>query len=88
MKFEITPEELQKVDDWLHATVYPPILEEQREDPDISMYIFEDSKGRSIPYFGAIGGEVTFSFSPTGLGTVVQVKCRDKVLDLTDYESW
>jgi hypothetical protein len=88
MKFELSAEDLQKVDDWLHAEVYPSILVEQREDPDRAQFIFEDRKGRSIPYFGAIGGEVTFCFSPTGIGTIMIAKCAGKEFDLTDYESW
>ena len=37
-------------------------------------------------YTGAIGGGMTFSFSPNGLGTVVVAKYLDKYeIDLTDY---
>lgn len=39
---------------------------------------------------GAIGGYLTYEFTPTSLGTVVKVVnniTRD-VLDLTDYGSW
>ena len=35
---------------------------------------------------GAIGGGYTFSFTPTGLGTITVVKYLDKYeIDLTDY---
>ena len=38
---------------------------------------------------GAIGGKITFSFTPTDLGTVVKVKCACGFeVDLTDYEDW
>jgi len=38
---------------------------------------------------GAIGGRITFSFTPTGLGTLVQVKCMcGEVYDLSDCENW
>ena len=34
------------------------------------------------------GGRITFSFTPTGLGDTVEVKCGcGEKLDLTDYEN-
>lgn len=37
-------------------------------------------------YSGAIGGRLTYCFTPTSLGTIVVVECEceDKI-DLTDY---
>ena len=36
---------------------------------------------------GAIGGAYSFCFTPTGIGTMVVVKCADGTeLDLTEYE--
>lgn len=37
---------------------------------------------------GAIGGGLTYSFTPTGLGEIVKIKYFDKELDLSDYENW
>ncbi len=38
---------------------------------------------------GAIGGKLTYMFTNTELGQVVQVKCAcGEVCDLTDYEGW
>lgn len=37
---------------------------------------------------GAIGGGLSYTFIPTGLGVVVKVKYFDEELDLSDYESW
>lgn len=40
-------------------------------------------------YVGPIGGNLTFSFTPTGLGVIAKVRCScGAELDLTDYESW
>ena len=41
-------------------------------------------------YTGAIGGRYTYSFTPTGLGTIVKVHdpITNTEIDLTDYESW
>lgn len=38
---------------------------------------------------GSIGGAITYSFTPTGLGVVVKVKCAcGEEKDLTNYEEW
>ena len=37
----------------------------------------------------AIGGALTYEFTPTSLGTVVKIKCHcGKELDVSDYENW
>lgn len=38
---------------------------------------------------GAIGGRLTYCFTPTGLGDVIKVKCScGEEIDLTIYEDW
>jgi hypothetical protein len=39
---------------------------------------------------GAIGGRLTFSFTPTGLGTIIKVRCSicKREIDLTDTNNW
>lgn len=38
---------------------------------------------------GAIGGAVTYEFTPTNLGVVTKVKCAcGETKDLTDYDEW
>jgi hypothetical protein len=39
---------------------------------------------------GAIGGRLTFSFTPNGLGTVINADCNlcGWSKDFTDYENW
>lgn len=40
-------------------------------------------------YSGAIGGRLTYSFSPTSIGVVCKVDCScGKGIDLSDYENW
>lgn len=44
---------------------------------------------RKIPYVGAIGGEVTFTFTPTSLGVVAKVRhISGAELDLSEYGLW
>ena len=38
---------------------------------------------------GAIGGQCTYSFTPTNIGTIAKVKCAcGQELDITDYDNW
>ena len=38
---------------------------------------------------GAIGGKITYTFTPTGLGDIVKCKCAcGKEIDVTEYEKW
>jgi len=63
MKFEITPEQMEKV------KAFHPKCKKK--------------------YTGAIGGGEWYMFMPTGLGDVVQYKCKcGEILDLTDVENW
>ena len=42
------------------------------------------------PYFGAIGGNYKYSFTPNSIGMIVEVTniYLNETLDLTDYDSW
>lgn len=89
MKFEITEEEQAKIDKWLEEVVYPPIIEAQLKDPRHAAMLFADDNGKiKYPYFGAIGGDLTYKFTPTSLGTVLVVESCGQELNLTDYGSW
>ena len=45
---------------------------------------------KGIPYYGASGGELTYSFTPTSLGMIVSVRhgVTKQEFDFTDYDSW
>ncbi len=62
------------------------VLAKQREqnDPIIRLFI-EDG-----PYYGAIGGELTYCFTPNSIGMSVTVKhsVTGEEIDLTDFDSW
>ncbi len=41
------------------------------------------------PEIGAIGGTITYGFSPTGLGTIQTIECVcGAKLNLTNFELW
>jgi hypothetical protein len=52
--------------------------------------IVAKQQGKNAPYYGASGGEVTYMFTPTTIGCVMQVKhaMTESVLDISDYDSW
>jgi len=56
----------------------------------LAVWIKEHDK--TCPYAvkqGAIGGRLTWTFTPTSLGLVSRVKCACKEeVDLSDYDSW
>lgn len=93
MQFIVTQEEQQKISEWLDNVVYPPIIEQQLKDPRIAQMLFPDENGKiKYPYLGAIGGGLTYEFTPTSLGTCFKVRFgtpgNEQELDLTDYDSW
>lgn len=49
---------------------------------------FKNAQGES--YCGAIGGQYTYSFTPTSLGVVFTVtnNVTNATLDLTEYDKW
>lgn len=45
--------------------------------------------GSPAPYGGAIGGQITYKFTPTSIGIVVTVHCTcGEAIDVSDYNNW
>ncbi len=80
MKFEVSEEQHQKIERWLNDVVIPHL---RKKKPKAFRY-------GDQPYYGAIGGGLTYSFTPTGLGEILVVtEALSKMeLNLTDYDSW
>lgn len=74
MRFELTPEQLEKIEVW-----------EAAQDAKVAK-----QQGREEPYYGAIGGALTYKFTPNSLGWGVRVvhNLTNEELDVSDYESW
>jgi hypothetical protein len=93
MKFELTADQISKYNAWVleqntKAVIKQKALVLPREEPFIHLY--RECWAYNEPYYGAIGGSDTFSFTPTSIGMVVKVEnsyTGDK-LDLTKYEDW
>ena len=89
MKFEIDQKQQNKINDWLRETVYPEIIEKQKTSQMITSAVAQSCWDEGFPYGGAIGGGLTYEFSPTSLGLVTKVRYHGGYeLDLTDYEDW
>lgn len=86
MTFTLDADQEIKLAEWCR-TQDEAVLAEQRKSDD--PFIREEAEA-GFAYYGAIGGELTYSFSPTSIGTVLVVKhsVTGEEINLTDYGSW
>jgi len=93
MKFELDDEQVKKYEIWAKEVALKGValqkkqLAEQGISPGYTHISCWES---GYPYTGAIGGEITFCFSPTSLGVCVVVtdQVTGEEINLTDYGSW
>lgn len=90
--FGLDQQQYEKLSAWLD-TQNAALAARQEADPAIAPFVGTDADGRKYPYLGAIGGALTYSFTPTGLGIVVRATFfkdteHEATLDLTDYDAW
>jgi hypothetical protein len=86
MKFEISHKQALKIQKWEKAIALQ-VVEQQKS----TLKNWEDlTMNGKYPYYGAIGGGLTYSFTPTALGTIVKVthNYTNETLDVTDYAEW
>ena len=75
--FYLDDKQLDKLGKWLEDHFH------------VCKYYVKHDDGFEELYVGAIGGALTYSFTPTSVGTAVRVKCAcGAEVNLTDYESW
>jgi hypothetical protein len=89
--FALNETQAERVRKWLADEVYPKHIEKQRSTwtDEFSRDVAQSSWDLGFPYEGAIGGGITYEFTPTSLGEVVKVRYgSEDVLDLTDYDEW
>lgn len=92
LTFILTDEDEKKVAVWLKE-VYARAIEVQKKKIPPSHEFYDAYKicwELGYPYCGTIGGGLTYSFTPTGLGVIMTVKeaITGEELDLTDFDSW
>lgn len=85
MIFTITETEQQQIDEWLEK-LRPELIEHLKK---INPHYADIAMDGEL-YVGAIGGELTYCFTPTSLGTttIIRENISGNTLDLTDYNSW
>lgn len=83
--FELTERQANKLKVW-ECKIREKAFQLQYDRDELDEYSVKFHE----PYYGAIGGGLTYSFTPTALGTVVKVKeaITGEEIDLTDYDEW
>ena len=88
----ISDTDQEKIDVWtkdVYKRAHRLQLERNKDNPDmldtIKMFGSEE-----YPYYGSIGGGLSYTIIPTSIGEIIKVKehITGEELDLTDYASW
>ena len=89
MKFELDEKQLAKYKAWLEEQNAKGV-EKQRREIKNPGYEYQVCWDMGYPYTGAVGGEITFCFTPNSIGEVVVATnlVTGEEIDLTDFESW
>jgi len=79
--FGINKAEQGVIDDWLAQVQAEVVAKQSKEQQDL---------GAGQPYYGAVGGGVSYTFTPTSLGMILTVKeaISGKELNVTDALDW
>jgi hypothetical protein len=88
--FKLSKEQLRKLNEWLieveqraaHFQAEEAIHKDDGTRIDFSLV--------QLPYYGAIGGGLKFTFIPNGIGVscVVTEAITGESIDLTEYDEW
>jgi hypothetical protein len=86
MKFSISDEQLKKITEW-EKKQDEIVIEKQKNSHSV---IEKESAESGLPYYGAIGGSLTYSFTSTSLGQVLKVthNYTKETIDVTEYDMW
>ena len=87
--FSLNTNQIKKYEAWQALQTHTAMIEQKANPPNnIPCHVLESCWEEGYPYDGAIGGSATFHFTQTSIGTIATANYRDKVIDLTEYESW
>lgn len=86
LKFELSGVEYERAKAFVKKCK-DELLEKQRAE--MSPEDFEHLTGNgTYPYSGAIGGGISYIFTPTSIGVGVSVEVFGQKMDVTDLDSW
>jgi hypothetical protein len=79
--FKLSKNQIAKLNDWLIG------VEQRAAELQAANIITHNDE---LPYYGAIGGGLTFTFSPNGVGTYCKVTeaITGESIDLSEYDEW
>lgn len=85
IKFIIPDEEQEKINEWIESLHDEQIEAMRKQIPD-----YDTIAGEGEVYYGAIGGNIQYTFIPTGLGDIITVKdtITGKELNATEAVGW
>ena len=88
MQFSVNKEQLETIKKWKDELDKQTVAR-QKETMSAADFSLLTQDGK-YPYSGAIGGDLTYSFTNTSLGTIITVtdKFTGEKLDVTDYDIW
>lgn len=83
MHFELDESQLEKLAKWRTEV-------EAKADTKVDAMMLSPTAKHNLRQYGAIVGTLTYSFTPTSLGTIVVVTeaITGEAINLTDYNSW
>lgn len=87
MNFKLTKDQLIQLNEWI-VEVEKRAAIIQIEKAKVKGWQFPYP--RPLPYHGALGGGLTFSFTPNGIGLHCKVteSITGESIDLSDYDNW
>ena len=88
MQFSVNKAQLETIKKWKDELDKQTVAR-QKETMSAADFSLLTQDGK-YPYSGAIGGDLTYSFTNTSLGTIITVtdKFTGEKLDVTDYDMW
>lgn len=86
-KFELTETQVKQLNEWV-VGVEQRAAAIQLENAKQKGWMFHYPV--KLPYYGAIGGGITFTFTPNGIGMYCRVTeaITGESIDLSDYDNW
>ena len=88
--FGLDKTQRQKLSTWIDEQNANAVAAQKADPPDVPRDLLESCWEDGYAYGGAIGGNLTYAFTPTSLGVVTKVtdSLTGETIDLSDYEDW